>query len=124
MQKQIRMMKSALESRIGEKIDKNNNVLPWLIRRAGVLLSRYKEREDGLTAHETLPTRPFATKVMEFGDSWMQDGKRNMDRAHAAKDVSNESLIGTPQGVIKMRISRKKGSNEERWNKDAIPGVP
>jgi len=43
------------------------------------------------------------------------------------RDEFNESLIGTPQGVSKVRMLRRKGSNEEGSNKGEIlrrKGVP
>lgn len=67
-QKQIRTLKIALESRIGSKVEKDNDILPWLIRHAGALLSRYKRGEDAKTAHERLRGRPFEAKVTEFGE--------------------------------------------------------
>ena len=43
------------------------------------------------------------------------------------KDESSESLIGTLEGVIKVRTIRRKGSHDERWDPEIInnfKGVP
>ena len=32
------------------------------------------------------------------------------------RDETNEVMIGTQEGIIKVRTIRRKGSNEERWN--------
>ena len=39
------------------------------------------------------------------------------------RDESGEYLVGTPEGVIKVRSIRRKGSEEERWNWEEIEKV-
>ena len=39
------------------------------------------------------------------------------------REESGEIIVGTSEGVIKARAFRRKGSQEERWDKDIILGV-
>ena len=43
------------------------------------------------------------------------------------REESGEYIIGTHEGVVKVRIVRRKGSHEERWNWEefnAFRGAP
>ena len=132
-QKQIRTVKAALEHRLGCKLDKEHPILPWLIRHASATINRYSVGKDGKTAHQRVRGRPFSAATTEFGECvWyriVKGNKRGKLDARWGKGVwlgireeSNESLVGTPLGVIKIRTFRRRGSMEERWNLEEING--
>ena len=110
--KQVRTAKLHLEDRIGKPIPVDSDVMPWMIRHSGATLSRYSVGPDGKTAHERLKGRPFSAPVTEFGECvWYRKvkperlGKINSKWGEGLwlgiRDQSTESLIGTPNGILK-----------------------
>ena len=135
---QVRTMKCHLENRIQQEIPTEHPVLPWLVRHAGATISRYQRGRDGMTAYRRLKGREFAKSVTEFGECvWYlrnktsRKGKLESNWESGVflgiREESNEILVGTPQGVVKARTFRRKGSDEDRWNKEeilAVKGLP
>ena len=134
----VRTYKLALEARIGAEIPEDHNIIPWLIKHAAASLNRYNVGKDGLTPYRRLRGKNFRKEVADFGESvWYLKpkslGKRKLVSRWASgiwlgiRDESNEVLIGTTEGVIKVRTVRRKGSPEERWDTvgiDSMKGIP
>ena len=135
---QVRTLKCQLEHRLGVVLESDSPILPWLIRHAGALISRYQIGADGMTAYRRLRGRNYDKVMIEFGECiWYI--KNKSDRANklnsrwavgvylGSSEMSNELYVGTNEGVIKVRSFRRKGSSEERWNKEhvlAVTGTP
>ena len=68
VQGQIRTVRDALESRIGERVKGNDGVFTWLVRNAAASMNRYQVGSDGRTAHERLRGRRFRRDMAEFGE--------------------------------------------------------
>ena len=56
-QGQARTLRSALESRYRVPIDRNSNIVPWMISHAAATITRFQVSEDGMTARERLKGR-------------------------------------------------------------------
>jgi hypothetical protein len=54
VQGQIRTLRDALESRIGERVKGEDNIFTWLVRNSAAPMNRYQVGVDGRTAHERL----------------------------------------------------------------------
>ena len=138
VQKQIRTFKCYLEYRLKTKLSWDHPILPWLVRHAGATINRYNIGKDGQTAHQRVRGRPFSAHVTDLGECvWFKlvkgntrgklDSKWGKGVWLGIREESNESFIGTPAGVIKVRTFRRRGSDEERWNLEevnAFRGVP
>ena len=48
---QVRVMKLHLQKRLGRKVPEDEPVMAWMIRWAGMAMSRYKRGKDGLTPY-------------------------------------------------------------------------
>ena len=59
VQGQVRTMKLALEARISEKVVETSDLIPWLIRRAAMLVNIGQRGDDGRTAWERVKGRKF-----------------------------------------------------------------
>ena len=46
----VRTFRAALEENIGEPVDLNHPIVPWLVRYAGEVITRYRVRKNGRTA--------------------------------------------------------------------------
>ena len=51
IQDQVMALKSALESRLGEELSADHVALPWMVSRAGNLLSKHHRDSSGWTAN-------------------------------------------------------------------------
>ena len=65
---QVRTLKCHLEARLGQEINTDSNLLPWLVRHAGAQLSRFQKGKDGFTGYRRLRGRDFSRKITEFGE--------------------------------------------------------
>ena len=131
---QVRTVKCQLANRLGQEVPVEHDILPWLVRHSGATISRYQKGRDGMTAYRRLKGREFQKAIVEFGECiWYlktKDGSRGkLDPRWdtgvflGVREESNEVVVGTNEGVIKCRTFRRKGSQEERWNRDTILGI-
>jgi hypothetical protein len=134
VQGQIRTVRDALESRIGERVKGGDNVFTWLVRNAAASMNRYQVGSDGRTAHERLRGRRFRRDVAEFGESvlYIRAESVGKDKYNSrweegvflgVREESGEIIVGTKEGVIKARAFRKKGSEKERWSNESVKSV-
>jgi hypothetical protein len=134
VQGQIRTVRDALESRIGEIIKGEDNVFTWLVRNAAASMNRYQVGSDGRTSHERLRGRRFRREVAEFGESvrYIRAESVGKDKYNSrweegvflgVREESGEIIVGTKEGSIKARAFRKKGSEGERWSRDNVKSV-
>ena len=69
MQGQIRVMRSALESRLGVILDAEHVVWTWLVEYAGYLVNRGEVGHDGKTAYERSKGKVGKLPGFEFMES-------------------------------------------------------
>ena len=136
MEGMLRTMKNSMTGRLGKELDSNHVVLQWLVRWIGGCWSRYAVGEDGRTGWERLYRRRCTAVIAEFGESvhYREENnpdhkRRNQDDAGWREGVwlgltskSNESYIGTPQGVIRT-AEFKRRPDSEKWNFDVVNAV-
>ena len=67
-QGQIRNVRDARESRIGERIKGEDSIFTRLVRNAAASMNRYQVGSDGKTSHERLRGRKCRRDVAEFGE--------------------------------------------------------
>ena len=68
---QTRVARSALEMRIGAKIEPEHAVMTWLIEYVSLLLNRYEVGRDGRTAYERNKNKSSKLMGLEFGECVM-----------------------------------------------------
>ena len=113
--------------------------MPWLVRWAAMLLSRFGKGKDGKTPYERQRGRKCELELVPFGEVvWYRLPEVAVDRHQAlearwAKGVwvkharhSSETLIGTPKGVVKAWAIRRMahGQQEDEELVRAIRGSP
>ena len=54
VEEQVRVLRSALEKRLGAGLDNDSPIWAWLVEYAGLLLSRFEIGHDGLSSYERL----------------------------------------------------------------------
>ena len=82
---QIRVMKLALEERIGQEIDAGANVVTFLAEYAGYLLNRLEVGQDGKTAYERTKGKAASVLGIEFGEKllWKKKAGQKMDKVNS-----------------------------------------
>lgn len=121
IQDQIRALKDALESRIGVRLEKDKNIISWLVMHAAEAINRHHiPRARGYTAFERWKGRTFRREIAEFGEKVMMyriphlKGKEKFEVRWSdgtylgIRDESGEVRIGTKEGIIKVRVIRRK----------------
>ena len=69
VQGQARVLRGALEERIGAKLDPHHAVFPWTVEYASLMLNRFEVGRDGRTAYERNKQKKAKTSGMEFGEA-------------------------------------------------------
>ena len=128
IQKQARVMKSALEERMKCEVPSRHPILGFLVEHAGKLMSRYQVGRDGRTAYELHAGKPYRRRLVEFGErvyfipirpggarQAKLDPKWQDGAFIGIRDRSDEMLIMTTSGVYKTRNVRRH-PELERWD--------
>ena len=114
---QIRVARSALEMRIGAKIEPEHAVMTWLIEYVSLLLNRYEVGRDGRTAYERNKNKSSKLMGLEFGVCVMWRRRpvaSNLAKLAVLWDVgvylgvkgsTGEIIIGNGDGVWRTRTS-------------------
>ncbi len=115
------MLKDALESSVGRRIDEEHPIVPWLVMYAASVINRGRKTHEGFTAFRRWG-RGFINPVAEFGECMryapvFTAGMSKLDVSWVdgvwlgIQLESGESIIGTPEGVVKARDCRRKPDN-------------
>ena len=127
IQKQVRVMKSALEERMKCEVPSRHPILAFLVEHAGRLMSRYQVGRDGRTVYELHAGKPYRRQLVEFGErvyfmpirlggarQAKLDPKWQDGAFIGVRDRSDEMLNMTTSGVYKTRNVRRRPQLERR----------
>ena len=65
----MRTFRSDLESKLGQKITLNMNIVPWIIRHASNLITRCRARSHGKTFLQVMKGRTSLAELVPFGET-------------------------------------------------------
>jgi hypothetical protein len=130
---QIRVMKLALEDRIGRAVDAEAPVVTFMAEYASYLLNRLEVGKDGKTAHERVKGKTASVLGLEFGEKllWKRKPTDKMDKISSRWDHgvfvgvrvrSGEFWVATVAGVRKVRSVRRI-PEDERWSEASVKWV-
>ena len=128
VQGQIRTLRSALESRIGVRVDPMSPIFAWLVIHAANLMNLCEIGRDGRVPYQRLRGRKLHPELVEFGECVFYQPLKHLDlgkaeaRWHSGvflgiKINTGERVISTADGIIKVRSIRRK-LESERWNSE------
>merc|ERR1711951_343800 len=69
VQGQFRVMKDALETRIGARLKPNSTIVPWIVAHAAKTVNRYQVGTDGKTAYRRWKGKDFKREVAKVGET-------------------------------------------------------
>ena len=130
---QVRVLKFALERRLGCKIPKDHPVMGFLIEHAGMLISKYLiGSDDGKTAFRRLLGKDCREEAIEFGESILyraiEDKYAGLSRRWhigtylGRKWGTGECIVGTSEGILKCRAVQRRPA-DARWDKTAVEAI-
>jgi hypothetical protein len=130
---QLRVMKLALEDRIGKEIDAEACVLTFAAEYASYLINRLLVGKDGKTACERSKGKSATVLGLEFGEKvlYKKKAKAKMEKINSrweygifvgVRQRSGELWVATQEGVKKVRSVRRIPI-EERWSEDSVKWV-
>jgi hypothetical protein len=130
---QVRVLKLALEERLGAKVPASHCIVAFLAEYAAYLLNRLEVGKDGKTAWERSRGKSGNVMGIEFGEKVMYKKKKRDKSAKidarwekgifvGARSCSGEFWIAVPSGVRKCRSLRRLPI-EERWSLDSLAWV-
>ena len=135
---QVRTIKLAFESHIGEEIPSDHNIVPWIVEYAAVSINRGHVSQDGKSAYERLKAKPATLPGLEFGEKvlWRSNtparerrNKMDTEWHHGIfigqRTLSGEYIVGTAEGVFRPRTVHRVPV-EKRWadNLKLVSGLP
>ena len=129
----IRTLKSALEERIGIKLEPTDNILKWLVEHASYLYNNFHVGLDGRTPVERWKGRRTPRQICDLGEAVMYlplkgarpgkfDDKFQDGVMLGVIQRTGEIIIGTPLGAVRTRTI-KRMPEDKRWKADLVKGV-
>jgi hypothetical protein len=119
------VFKLQIEDKADMKIQGDEAIVEWMVRWAAMVVSRYLVGKDGRTAYERRKGRLCRMVCIPFGETvWYREVRKNKEQVgkletemhegiwlgHASQ--TNEVLIGTPEGVIRVYDVKRKEEKE------------
>ena len=97
-------------------------------------INRFHIGPDGKTSYRRWKGKDFRGEITEFGESvlYLKAGSKGQDKYNqrweagvwlGIRDETGESISGTNVRAIKARDVKRKGSQDERWNLQAVLAV-
>ena len=129
----IRSIKLSIESRYNCKLPINHFMTYWIANHAGFCVNRFEVGTDGKTPYQRVRGKPFAGQICELGENVHALKCKRSPVPHrykydtrwfegvflGFKGLTNEFLIGTPEGVKAVRTIRRKPI-QDRWDMKAL----
>ena len=133
VQEQVRVLRHALEARIGAKIKGSHPIIAWLIEHAADVLNRYHVGEDGRTPYERLKGKRYQGDAVEFGERIHYKLKKQTmshklefrwDEGYYLGKVwrTGEAIVGTNKGIVKAGTIRRAGAHR-RWDAEGLESI-
>ena len=110
----VRTLRSALETKIGAKLNLSMAVIPWLIRHAAYIITRCRVRSHGKTSLQLLKGRVSLTELLPFAEVVLFKIPKTGDAVGSFEDRWGSGvwlgstirdgmhLVGTAAGVFKV----------------------
>ena len=137
MKRQIRVLRSALEEKVGRVLPDEDPMLAWLPRQAADLLNRYKKGTHGRTPEVRRSGKQWRKPAIAFGERLyfreVGEGTRVLKEGRYVghHGCTGSLMLMTSQGV-KRGIGFRRMPNADRWDPtgwdptgwDQLRGIP
>ncbi len=130
----VRTLRSDVEAKIGEKINLEHPLVPWLVRHAAHIITRCRVREDGRTAYQLMKGRRCNAKLVPFAETVLFKIPKTQHRVGDFEDrwergvwlgfimKTGEHLVGTARGVFRVSTVMRRAS-DKRWSAQLLRNI-
>ena len=134
MKGMIRTIRSSIEDKTGKTIKLSDNIVPWIVRHAGYIITRCKVGSDGKTAMQRMKGRKTNAPWVPFGESVLFKLPKVPKMPGDFRDRfeegiwvgfttrSGEHLVATIKGIYKVSSVMRK-AEDKRWSGEAISKI-
>jgi hypothetical protein len=131
----LRTMKSALDERMGVKIDIKHPINTWLCEFAGYMMNRMEVASDGKTPYERIKGKKAEVLGLEFGEKvlWKYHVGKKMEKLNArwghgifvgVRAKSNELMvIDEETQELKYTRTARRVPESQRWDSNNLAWV-
>ena len=132
VKEKTRTLIAQMEEGIQEKIQNGSNIIPWIVRWAGELISKYALGFDGKTPYERIRGERCRVPMAIFGEcvlylplktakSFKEQAQPRMKQGIWLGVVERieEAIIGTDRGIVKCRTVNRL-PEDQRWNQTLL----
>ena len=139
VERQVRVLKLSLESKLGFQLEDSDPVLAWLPRHAADVINRYRVGVDGKTPEQRRTGKVWRKPALEYGERvFFREALGGATRKNALAVVTQEGryighhgrsgalLVLTSEGV-KRGTSFRRVPSSEKWIKEGwgkLRGLP
>jgi hypothetical protein len=127
-----RVLRSALQNRLGAVVSCHHPLMAWLVEHAASCTSRFHVGSDGKTAYERVKGKKFNQEIVEFGERIMyRRGKKVGNKLDVKWEEgvylgicwrTGGAKVGSAAGVVVAHALRRVPV-ESRWNPTLTLGV-
>ena len=130
----IRTLRSFVEFMTGGKIELTDPIVPWMVRHAGMLITRSRIREDGRTAYQLIKGRRTTAKLVPFGETILfkipktqHDAGDFQDRWQQGVWVgfvmrTGEHVVATAKGVFSVSTVMRRSPGSQ-WSAELVKSI-
>jgi hypothetical protein len=129
VKKIIATLKHALATNIKSDVEPRHAVMTWLVEYAGVLTTRHKVKPDGRTGFEAIRGKRASLPICGFGEKFLYQPSKIVPNRKVDYGIylgvlqaSNEILVATADGVVKVRTIKILPEYRRR-DADSVLGV-
>ena len=132
---QVRVLRKALEGRVGYQVPGSHPIVAWIIEHAADVLSKYQIGDDGKTGYERLKGKKYDKELAEFGERvhyrYDYDKKTMLNKLEArwgegfflgVRWRTGELIIGNSEGIHKASTIKRVGAHR-RWDGEELKKV-
>lgn len=130
----VRTLRSAVEEKTGEKIHLEDPIVPWMVRHAAHLITRFRVRENGRTSYQLMKGRRSNSKLVPFGETVLFKIPKTEKKLGDFEDRweqgtwvgfiirSGEHLVATTTGVFKVSTVMRR-IPDKRWSAELLKSI-
>ena len=130
---QVRTLKTQLQNNYHVHLTSQHPIMPWLVRHAAYLLTRYATHSDGNRSYFRRWQREHKAPLCEFGETvqYMVPTVKGLPKLEPrffesiwlGKDTStNDSIIGIPYKIVRARTIRRQ-VEPEKHNQQLLDSI-
>ena len=134
VEQSLRTMKSALDERMGVKVDVRHPVLTWLCDFVGFMMNRFEVASDGKTPYERIKGKEAQVLGLEFGEKVMYKHApgKYMEKINArwswglfvgVRARSSELVVINEDKEVKYVRTARRIPESQRWDVNCLAWV-